>query len=93
MSGIQKVIAPVAGMPKIALRPVALLPEPGHQPEGRGEGQEVQHDRLAGEQQRAEGPGQEQERHDRDEGEHEREVAEHGVAVVLLDRAEHRSRR
>ena len=44
--------------------------------------------RLAREQQRAERPGEKQERDERDQGEHEREVAEHGVAVVLFDRAE-----
>ena len=71
-------------MPQIASEPVAVLPdEHQHAPCG-GDAQDVQHDRLERQQQRAEGARQQEERRDRDQRDHQREVAVDGVDEVVV---------
>ncbi len=85
MSGTQKVIAPVAGMPKIACEPWPSCQNQVSRPNVAPSERRLSTTALTARSRRPEGPGEQQERHDGDEREHQREVPEHGVAVVLLD--------
>ena len=80
-------IAPVAGMPKIAWEPWPCCQNQVTSAEGGGQRDQVEHDGLEREQDRAERPHQQQEGEHGDDREHEREVAVDGVHVVELDRA------
>jgi hypothetical protein len=57
------------------LRPVALLPDEHQQPVGGPDRQQVEHDRLEGQQHRPERPGQEHEGGGGDRGPQQREAA------------------